>query len=112
MFFLTDQKPDIRLIGMIKYQIGSEIKQYRAIDTVSIEWAAIATELRIKRAIIANARDKRDNNAAAYEVLTHWLGADTKATWARLIDAIKVKEELTTDAEELERALLNMINDD
>ena len=85
---------------------------YRAIDTISIEWAAIATELSVKRPIIVNAHEKRDNNAAAYEVLTYWLGSDTEATWARLIDAIKVKEELTVDAEELETALLNMISDD
>ena len=45
---------------MIKYQIGYEIKQYRAIDTISIQWTAIATELKVKMAVIANAREKRD----------------------------------------------------
>ena len=101
----------MKLIGLIKYQSGSKVKKYRPIDIISVEWEAIARELEVSKARIVGARKKLDDSAAASEVLSYWLGSDTKATWARLIDAIKVKEELTSDAEDLETALLNMVND-
>ena len=111
VLFPTDQKPNMRLIGMIKYRSGGEVLKYRPIDIIALEWEAIARELNVKRAAIVNAKKKPSDSDAASEVLSYWLGADKKATWAKLIEAIKVKEELTSDAEELETALLNMVSD-
>jgi hypothetical protein len=109
---ILDQKPTMKLIGLIKYWSGSKVKKYRPIDIISVEWEAIARELEVSKAKIANAKKKHNDSDAASEVLSYWLGSGTEATWARLIDAIKVKEELTSDAEDLETALLNMVNDD
>ena len=97
---------------MIKYRSGSRVLSYRPIDTISIEWEAIARHLNVSRATIANARHRVNSSDAASEVLNYWLGADTEATWGKLIDAIKVREELTSDAEELKTALLNMISEE
>ena len=101
----------MKLIGLFKYRSGDEVLKYRPIDIISLEWEAIARELKVKKATIVNAKKKPNDSDAASEVLSYWLGADTKATWAKLIEAIKVKEDLTSDAEELETALLNMVSD-
>ena len=101
----------MKLIGLFKYQSGDEVLKYRPIDIIAPDWEAIARELKVKRATIVNAKKKLSDSDAANEVLGYWLGADTEATWAKLIEAIKVKEELTSDAEELKSALLNMVSD-
>ena len=77
-----------------------------------MEWEAIARHLNINRARIATARHRHSSSDAASDVLNYWLGADTEATWAKLIEAIKVKEDLTSDAEELTTALLNIVNEE
>ena len=109
VYFPTDQKPTMKLIGLIKYRIGAETKQCRPIDIISIEWEGIARALEVKEAEIASARNRPNNRGAANDIVIFWPGADTEATWAKLIDAIKVITSLTTSAEELETALLNMV---
>ena len=101
----------MRLIGSFKYQSDDGVQRYQPIDIISLEWEAIARELKVKKSVIANAKKKHSDSESATEVLSFWLGADTKATWAKLIDAIKVKDELTSDAKDLETALLNMVSD-
>ena len=67
----------------------------------------------MKDAKIRNARSlPLDNNGRANDVLGYWLGADEHASWARLIAAMKVKEELTAVANEFKYALQNMVPDD
>ena len=102
----------MKLIELIKYRRGPRVLSYRPIDTVSTEWEAIARHLKVRRATIANARCRHTKSDAASEVLNYWLRADTKATWIKLIEAIKVREELTSDAEELKTALLNMVSEE
>ena len=86
---------------------------YRAIDVIATEWEPIVRELKVKDTKIRNTRSEhQDNTARANDVLGYWLGADEHASWARLIEAMKVREELTTGANEFKYALQNMVPDD
>ena len=97
----------MKLIDLIKYKCGSEIEEYRAIDEIATEWQAIARALNIKEAKITQFEHKNSAN----DMLKYWLRSNTKATWAQLIDAMKVKEDLTVAAETLQFALNNIIDD-
>ena len=86
---------------------------YRAIDDIATEWEAIVRELKVKDAKITTTQSEHQNNTArANDVLGYWLGADEHASWARLIEAMKVREELTTVANEFKYALQNMVPDE
>ena len=90
-----------------------EIKEYRLIDVIATEWQAIGRELGIKLSKLTNINSShRDPNAAANEMLRFWMGSDLGATWAKLIQAMKVKKELTVAAAEFEYALLHRIKED
>lgn len=92
----------------MKYKSGTDIKEYRAIDEIATEIEAVALQLGIKRSKIKNTvKPTPVDHAAA--ILGFWLDSDTNATWAKLIAAMKTKEDLAVAAKELETALLNMI---
>lgn len=62
----------------------------------------------VRRSRIKNTiKPTPEERAAA--ILGYWLDSDTSATWAKLITAMRTKEDLAAAAKELETALLNMI---
>ena len=102
---------ELKTIGMIRYKHDSEIKEYRLIDVIATEWQAIGRELRIEESKLKNINSShpRDPNAATNDMLRVWIGRDVEVTWAKLIQAMKVKEELTAAATEFEYALQHRI---
>ena len=109
----SDEKPDLRLIGMIRYTHDSKEMEYRVIDVIETEWEAIARELGLHWTKLKSISDNYPKNSshAANEMLRFWKGSDVKATWAKLIKAMDVKEELKEEAGKFEYALLNRIKD-
>ena len=109
-----DEKADPRIIGFIRYERELETKEYRLIDWIATEWQAIGRELGIAGPKLTNINTShpRDPNAAANEMLSFWIGSDLGATWAKLIQAMKVKKELTAAATEFEYALLHRMKED
>ena len=99
---------------MIRYKRESEKKEYRLIDVIATEWQAIGRELGIEGPKLKNINSShpRDPNAAANDMLEFWIGIDVEVTWAKLIQAMKVKEELTAAATEFEYALQHRIKKD
>ena len=80
---------------------------------IATEWQAIGRELRIEDPKLDNiSSSHRDPNDAANKMLRVWMGSDVGATWAKLIQAMKVKKELTAAATEFEYALLHRMNED
>ena len=107
MLFSSDEKADLRTIGMIRFRWNSKIQEYRVINSV-----ASNRMLGIEDSILTNINSCQNSNAAANDMLRVWMGSDSKATWAKLIQAMRVKEELTTATEEFQHALQNRINYD
>ena len=112
-YIFSDERPDLRVIGIIRYKRNSEIQEYRAIDEIATEWQAIGRELGLKGSKIKNINGSHrgDDSAAASDMLSFWIGSDLEASWARLIKAMKVKEALNTEAADFEYALLHRVED-
>ena len=102
----------MRHIGLITYKDDGETKEYRPINHISTAWEAIATQLKVDSTDIQKAKGLQDTTSAANEVIRIWLGFDAKASWSKLIGAMKVKEELKVAAEQLKTALINMVQSD
>ena len=96
---------------MITYNAGSEEKCYRPLEQISLHWRDIAGYLELSTAAINNAALKPTPTDSAREVMTSWTGSNTKASWSKLIKAMKVVPQLTVSAKELETALLNIVVD-
>ena len=96
---------------MIYYFDGSK-KEYRPIEDISMHWQAVAAQLKIPSPKIHNAKKHQDATASASEVLQFWLGANSDATWLKLIKAMKAKEELKLAAKTFKKALINMVESD
>ena len=109
IIYFPEERPDIKLIGRIKYRSGSDIKRYRPVNDIGRFFEEIARALNVNEACIANAKGKNDAAAAANEVVRAWLDSDVDATWEKLIDAMEVKEELNQAIKQLKTALLNMV---
>ena len=109
--YFSDEKPDLRTVDMIRYKHDSEIKEYRLIDVIATEWQAIGRELGIEDSRLMNISSSHplNPNAAANDMLRVWMGRDVEVTWGKLIQAMKVKEELTAAATEFEYALQHRI---
>ena len=105
-----DQEPDMKHIGMIRYKSGTEIKRYWPIKDLQLYWEAIARELEVPEATIKNARQHLDGADSVSEVMSYWIGADEKATWNRLLEAMEIRQELNRAAKSLKTALLHMVN--
>ena len=98
---------------MITYSHNGEKKKFRPVNKISIAWEAIATQLKVNDAIIQTEKKRnQDATTSASEMMRIWLGSDRKATWAKLIKAMKVKHELKNAAEKMKTALLNMVDSD
>ena len=112
-YIFSEERPDLRVIGIIWYTRNSKVQEYRAIDEIATEWQAIGRELGLKgsRIRIINGSHRGDDSAAASDMLSFWIGSDVKASWARLIKAMKVKEDLNAEAAEFEYALLHRVED-
>lgn len=100
--------PDLSQLHRIKYKTGKEVKTYKAIDAVANDWKAIGKELGLKENFL-RAQSSHDDRTAAMNVVRCWTRSDGKATWARLIAAMRVGGKLRTEAKELETALLNKV---
>ena len=81
---------------------------------IATEWQAIGRELRIEDPKLDNISSSHplNPNDAANKMLRVWMGSDVGATWAKLIQAMKVKKELTAAATEFEYALLHRMKED
>ena len=112
-YIFSEERPDLRVIGIIWYTRNSKVQEYRAIDEIATEWQAIGRELGLKGSKIKNINGSHhgDDCAAASDMLSFWLGSDLEATWARLIKAMKVKEDLKVEAARFEYALLHRVED-
>ena len=110
---IIEARPEMRHIGLITYSDSGERKECRPIDDISTAWEAIATQLKVDRSKIRNEKSKnRDAASSASEMMEIWLGSDCKASWSKLIKAMKVKQELTRASEQIKTALLNMVDSD
>ena len=96
-------------ILLITYSDGGKTKQYRPINDISTAWEAIARQLNVDDCKIQNERKRnQEATSSASEMMEIWLGSDCRASWSKLIEAMKVKQELTNAAKQMETALLNM----
>ena len=102
----------MKYFALIKYRENGKKKEYRPVNDISMYWEAVAGQLNVNRAKIANAGRKQDAVDSANEVIQFWLESNTDATWSKLINAMRVKEQLKRSAKEFKTALLNMINSD
>ena len=109
IYYFPEKRPDIRLIGMIKYRSGSDIERYRPVNDIGRFFEVIARHLNVNEACITDAKRKANVAEAANEVVKGWLDADIHATWEKLIDAMEVKVELSQAIKNLKTALLNMV---
>jgi hypothetical protein len=110
---ILKERPTMQLIGLITYRDGSsgKTKKFRPLSQISRYWRDIASHLKVSDGAIANAEVKTNVMESAREVIQFWINAKEKATWSKLIRAMEVREELTVAAQELETALLNMVED-
>ena len=102
-------------IGLIVYKEDkdSETTRFRPIDHISKAWEAIAIQLEVDNSKIKNEQGRsRDDASAANEIIKIWLDSDPKASWLRLIKAMKAKEDLEVAAKKLKTALNNMVESD
>ena len=97
---------------MITYSEGSKEKIYRPINDISTAWEPIAQQLKVDDSKIQNEKKNQDAITSATEMIRIWLGSDPKASWFKLIKAMKVKRELENAAKELETALQNKVESD
>ena len=107
--YLLAAPPDLSQIHMIVYRVSNEVKICKAINAIAREWRAIGRELGMKDEFLESQSRHEDNTVAAMNVITFWTRSDEKATWRRLITAMRVGGKLTTEANELEKALLNKV---
>lgn len=87
-------------------------KVYRPLDRIAPHWPSIADYLKTDAGVIASCEipGKKPRDSAR-EVMTAWLGSDVKASWSKLMKAMKTVAELTVPAAELHYALLNIVVD-
>ena len=100
--------PDLSQLHTIKYRTGKDVKTYKAIDAIAKDWKAIGKELGMKDRFL-RAQSSHDDKTAAMTVVRSWTRSDEKATWLRLIAAMRVGGKLRTEAKELEKALLSRV---
>ena len=92
---------------------GSDGNIYRPIEDISTAWQAIARQLKVDDSKIQNEeKKKQDATASANEMIRIWLGSDRKASWSKLIKAMKVKQDLVNAAKKLKTALQSMKESD
>ena len=106
----AEETPTDTLIILINYIKKSENKRFRLIDAVAADWETVAKFLGFSNGQIRNVKRSHPGEvkAAATEMLTSWLRSDTKATWEKLIKALKdASDDLSVDAETFEYALLH-----
>ena len=105
----ADEAPDLNRVQKITYRSGTEIKTYRAINVIAMEWEAIGRELGLEDEFLKAQSSHYDSTVSTMNVINRWTKSDKTATWARLIGAMKSRGTLTVEANELKHALLNMI---
>ena len=74
-----------------------------------MEWEAIGRELGLEDEFLKAQSSHEDSIVSAMNVVNRWTKSGKRATWARLIGAMKTGGKLTVEANELKHALLNMI---
>ena len=111
-YISAEERPTEKLIILINYIEKSENKRFRLIDSVATEWENVGVFLNFSNSQITNFKKCHpgDVKAAATAMLTSWLRSDTKATWEKLMKALKdASDDLRVDAETFEYALLHQI---
>ena len=87
---------------------NSEVKEFRLINKLALTWRAVGLQLGVEEEILKAIRmHTQDPREAAADMISHWLGRDPKATWNKLIRALRVKIELSTAAKKFKFALLH-----
>ena len=97
---------------MITYRDGGKTKRYRPLQEISPHWEDIANYLEVSKGTIANAKRQLDTTGPARVALQEWLGSDVKASWSKLIKAMKTVQALEVSAGDFRTALLNIVEDD
>lgn len=107
-----EERPDMRRLIMVTYRDGGKTKRYRPLQEISLNWEDIANYLEVGKGTIANAKRQLDATGSARVALQAWLGSDVKASWSKLIKAMKTVQALEFSATEFRTALLNIVEDD
>ena len=97
---------------MIPYRVDGQKKYYRPTQEMAPHWEDVVTYLGISQAVIVSAKRQLNDTDSVREALQEWITSDVKASWSKLINAMKTVPGLVVSAKEFRTALLHIADDD
>ena len=97
---------------MIPYRVDGQKKYFRPTQEIAPHWEDVVTYLGISQAVIVNAKRQLNDTDSVREALQEWITSDVKASWSKLINAMKTVPGLVVSAKEFRTALLHIADDD